>query len=240
MKKLLKIALPLLLITLLLSGCKSSDYEDAMSALNDSNYDEAIELFISLGDYKDSADQLVDAINKYADKYIEKDKYDDAIALYNQYANYGDFDSIIDELQFEKEQYEVYCAAMDLFNKESIDEGFELLDTLPYEYRNVEKIHQSYNDLKDVPFVGTHTNIQGKNHQQIIFNLIFDIDNECFYHHAYKAVYFSDGTVYKDYNFYLTADDIGENTIYAGKFTWRINDDGKLVETEKGSTAIYH
>lgn len=39
MKKLLKIVLPLLLITLLLSGCKSSDYEDAMSALNDSNYD---------------------------------------------------------------------------------------------------------------------------------------------------------------------------------------------------------
>ena len=74
----------------------------------------------------------------------------------------------------------------------------------------------------------------------ITFNLIFDIDNECFYHHAYKAVCFSDGTVYTDYDFYLTADDIREDTIYAGKFTWRINDDGKLVETEKGSTAIYN
>lgn len=228
-----------MLIATLLTGCKSSDYDTAISALNNSCYEEAIELFVSLGTYKDSAEQLISAINEYANALLEKDKYDNAISLYEQYSDHGDFESRIAELNTEKEQYEIYCSAMELLKDESIDEGFELLSVLPSEYRNVEEIYQTYDDLKDVPFTGTHTNKQGKQSQQIKFSLIFSIDKERFYLHAYKAVYYSDGSIYKNYDFNLDIDDIDGDTIKVGKFTWRLNENGKIIETEKGTTAIY-
>ena len=46
-----------LVCTLLMSltGCKSTDYREAVQLYNDRSYDAAAEIFYDLGDYKDSA-----------------------------------------------------------------------------------------------------------------------------------------------------------------------------------------
>ena len=58
MKK--RIAIPLVLALLLaLSGCKSSDYKQAVTAMDAGNYQEALTALDALGDYKDAADLAV-------------------------------------------------------------------------------------------------------------------------------------------------------------------------------------
>lgn len=224
-----------------LTGCKSSDYNSAVTAAQADNYLEAISLFNSLGDYKDSKEQLLSVINEYAESLIKKDKFDDVIDLYTQYSSVSDFSAKLDEIKSEKEKYDIYAEAKSLFGSNKIDAGFEKLATLPEEYRNVKKITQSYADLKDTPFKGSHRNgSAGDVSQKIQFTLEFSSYDECFQLHAYKAVYWSDGSVYKDYDYYLDASDIKGDTIKVGKFTWVVNSNGSITETEKGETYKYN
>ncbi len=275
-KKIILVTLTVLML-FSLSGCKSDDYNEAIQKVEYQDYEEAIEIFVSLGDYKDSEEQLVSTIYEYGESLTRFKNYEDAISLYSKYSSYGecknrlletidayadylvdkcdysnaillyeqcssagDFSDKIASLQAEKETYDIYYDAMKLLEKGSYEQGFEKLDALPSEYRNIKGIKQSYADLKDSPFKGYHSNRQGSNSQSIKFNFKFNIENECFNIHAYKAVYWSDGTVYKDYNFYLTTDDISGDTVKAGKFTWTVNADGSITEVEKGQTAKYN
>lgn len=71
----LKGILPLILLALLLSGCSSSKYQDAVAQMEDGNYQSALEMFEELGDYKDSENQaakcsFILALSNYLDPII--------------------------------------------------------------------------------------------------------------------------------------------------------------------------
>ena len=48
-----------LLLAFLLTGCGNSDYKKAMVLYEDGKYEEAIVLFLELGDYEDSAEKVI-------------------------------------------------------------------------------------------------------------------------------------------------------------------------------------
>ncbi len=242
MKKRLMTVACALLICLSITGCRSSDYDTAVTAAQNGNYLEAIQLFASLGDYKDSKEQLLSVIDEYADSLVAKDKYRDAISLYQEYTDVSDFSQKISDLKDEKMRFDTYSEAISEFISGSYSAGFELLDNLPESYRNVKTIRDSYNSLKNCPFKGSHINRDGINniYQKIQFELTFDEYSEEFVLHAYKAVYLSDGSVFADYDYHLDTSDINGNTIELYKFTWVVGADGSITETENGETHKYN
>ena len=71
----LKQFLPLLLIVLLLTGCSSSKYQDAVIQMEEGNYQAALEIFSELGDHKDAENQaakcsFILALSDYLDPII--------------------------------------------------------------------------------------------------------------------------------------------------------------------------
>lgn len=71
----LKQFLPLLLIVLLLTGCSSSKYQDAVTQMEEGNYQAALEIFSELGDHKDAKNQaakcsFILALSDYLDPII--------------------------------------------------------------------------------------------------------------------------------------------------------------------------
>lgn len=86
--------LMVVVLALLLTGCKSNDYEKAVALHEEGKYEEAIVLFLELEDYKDSADRLQDCYNAVnyenaTTAFIGGD-YQKAIALYRKLGDYKD------------------------------------------------------------------------------------------------------------------------------------------------------
>lgn len=240
MRKKLVVASVLMLFAMSLTGCKSTDYNEAKTAIDEQDYETAFELLVNLGDYKDSQELLVDNINTYVSSLADKENYDKALNILDSYSSVSDFSDLYNEIQEEKDLYDLYSKAENLLLDNKISEGFEILETLPNDYKNIEEIYSSYNSLKDTVFKGTHRNgVSGESTQKIVFSVEYDSLYEKFKLHVYKAVYWSDGSIYNEHNFYLDADDIDDNTIKYGSYTWTINN-GRLTEVEKGQTYTYN
>lgn len=90
MKKLFGI-LVVISLCLILTSCKMLDYNDAKNALDSHNYEDAINIFAELGNYRDSQDQLYNGIENYAAKLSNHHDYDKLISLYQQYSYAADF-----------------------------------------------------------------------------------------------------------------------------------------------------
>lgn len=240
MKKNLVMLSAVVIFAISVTGCKSTDYNDAKSAIYEQNYETAFKLLSDLKDYKDCQELLVDNINTYVNSLMEKDEYDKALSVLNSYGSASDFSNLRNEIQAEKELYDTYSKAVSYFENNKLNDGFELLNTLPSDYRNVQEIYNSYNSLKDTAFKGTHKDgTSGQVSQQIVFTVEYTSMYKKFKLHIYKAVYWSDGTIFTEHNFYLDADDIDGNTIKYSNYVWTINN-GQLTEVEKGKTSIYN
>jgi len=73
--KKLKVLLPIAILAFLLSGCNSSQYNDAVIQVENGNYQSALDMFEELGDYKDSENQaakcsFILALSDYLDPII--------------------------------------------------------------------------------------------------------------------------------------------------------------------------
>ncbi len=88
MKKLICITV-LIFFICSLSSCSTinnaNTYQEAVSALNNYDYYNAITLFESLGDYEDSRQQLEISIDKYISKLIENNNWNEALVFLNKY-----------------------------------------------------------------------------------------------------------------------------------------------------------
>lgn len=128
------------------------------------------------------------------------------------------------------------------FSENRIEDGFTLLDTLPSDYRDIQKIYETYEQLKDTNFKGKHRDGSiGEISQAITFDLYYSPYEHVFQLHVNKQVYWSDGTVYKEHDYYINPDDFeDEYTIKYGSYTWMITDSGRLTEIEKGETYSYN
>lgn len=88
MKKNVKIMMIALTMAFMMTGCKSNDYKTAQSLYDEGKYEEAITMYESLGDYKDSADLLVTSKYMMACDLQDEEKYDEAIAIYDEIGDY--------------------------------------------------------------------------------------------------------------------------------------------------------
>jgi len=75
--KKLFLAIIALSILLLLSGCKSSDYKQAVSLFDSGEYEKAQKAFAELGEYKDSKEYL-----EKANAIITEERYNHALELF--------------------------------------------------------------------------------------------------------------------------------------------------------------
>ncbi|MDE7341713.1 MAG: hypothetical protein K2N80_14375 [Lachnospiraceae bacterium] len=232
----------ILLIAVSLTGCKSTDYSDAVNAIENKEYETAFELLVNLGDYKDSKQLLVDNIKKYVSDLVEKDKYDNALEILDAYSTVSDFNDIYTDINEQKELYDTYLEMENCFSENRIEDGFALLDTLPSDYRSIQDIYNTYDQLKDTNFKGKHRDGSiGEVSQAIMFELYYSIYDHVFQLHVNKQIYWSDGTIYKEHDFYINPDDFeDETTIKYGSYTWSISDNGHLTEIEKGETYSYN
>jgi len=119
---------------------KNSSYNSALALVEEGQYDEAIEKFTELGDFKDSEDQIELARNEReysnAVKLLEDEDYDDAISAFKRLGDYKDSADLAIKAQ-ETENESVYQEALSLLGRpvtEENNEGFirarELLASL--------------------------------------------------------------------------------------------------------------
>ena len=115
----LLIVVMVLILSLALPGCKSSDYKEAQGYYSTGNYLQAIQIFTELGDYRDSAfmvGQSVEAYEKYVLDIVEK----------------GDFVKALTELDLGKDLLPSYQRVKDTIIEAYEEHIFEFMETGDY------------------------------------------------------------------------------------------------------------
>ena len=99
------------IIAAFLTGCNASLYKQAVSDYEEHNYSEAIEGFRELGDYKDSADLLIESENALAYEQAVSDLQDQNFAAaVKAFKELGDYKDSADRFV---ETEEAFCAHTD-------------------------------------------------------------------------------------------------------------------------------
>ena len=101
-------------------------YNNAQKYCNEGQYEEAIELFTNLGEYKDSPEQLSKAKYDWACEYFDNNEFDQAVALFRELGDYSDSSEKILEVEtaheYEKalQDFErgLYKTAAEVFDKD--------------------------------------------------------------------------------------------------------------------------
>ncbi len=118
MKKRIAILLVLALV-LALSGCKSLDYKQAVTAMDAGNYQEALTALDALGDYKDAADLAVKCRYAIAEDNFDKGEYETALTQFTDLGDYRDSGKYVTKCNYAMAvkafEDEDYTKAQDLF-----------------------------------------------------------------------------------------------------------------------------
>lgn len=121
-------------------------YNKAENALNNLSYDEAIELYESVANYKDSNEKLREAKYRKADSLVQKGEYDEAITLYRALAVYKDSADKVRDVTYQKGknllERKMFVDAISIFtNLGDYKDSKEILKEANYQYayRLVEK-----------------------------------------------------------------------------------------------------
>lgn len=118
MKRRIAILLVLALV-LALSGCKSSDYKQAVTAMDAGNYQEALTALEALGDYKDASDLAVKCRYAIAEDNFDKGEYETALTQFTDLGDYRDSGKYVTKCNYalavKAFEDEDYTKAKDLF-----------------------------------------------------------------------------------------------------------------------------
>lgn len=133
---------------------KEEKYNNALLMMSLSSYDESIQLFTELGDYKDSADKVKEAnYNKAAD-FMSEGKYDNAIEVFTKLGSYSDSSHQIEVCKAAKElvaNTEKYNQAVAYFNNGNL--------------RSARKLFEELGDFEDAPEKVFRTLSQGDTYE---------------------------------------------------------------------------
>lgn len=115
-----RIAILLVLALLLaLSGCKSSDYKQAVTAMDAGNYQEALTALEALGDYKDASDLAVKCRYAIAEDNFDNGEYETALTQFTALGDYRDSGKYVTKCNYalavKAFEDEDYTKAKDLF-----------------------------------------------------------------------------------------------------------------------------
>lgn len=104
--KLIIIALAIILIALIPTEIMPAiAYNRASKLLDNGNYDDAYIAFQALGDYRDSAEQVLETMYQKAVYHLNNDQFDDAINIFNSIVNYKDVDEKALEAKYQKAEF---------------------------------------------------------------------------------------------------------------------------------------
>lgn len=114
-------------------------YNKAEDALNNSSYDEAIELYESITNYKDSDEKLHEAKYRKADALVQDREYDEAITLYRDLAVYKDSADKINDVTYQKGKHlleqNLFVDAISIFtNLGDYKDSKDVLKEASYQY----------------------------------------------------------------------------------------------------------
>lgn len=115
-----------LALCLCLCSCKSSDYRDAMSLYETGEYAQAIVMFETLGDYRDSMEMVRKCNYETAVSLMESGRYEDAIPFFEALGDYEDSARKIADCELAL-RYNKAIALMDAGN---FEEAVAVLETL--------------------------------------------------------------------------------------------------------------
>lgn len=101
-------------ITVMLTGCNSSDYKKATDLYESGDYEEAYEVFTELGDYRDSADMAKASLYKKASALYENGSYKDACDVF---AGLGDYEDSANMADASRLAYAQELVAQDKYNE---------------------------------------------------------------------------------------------------------------------------
>ena len=164
--KIVSFLLQAMFILLLLSGCKSNDYENAKLCYDNRNFSQAIALLEELGDYKDSKDLLKNAYREWVldiiddSKYSDEEKgyasyserYDRAIRIIDSAGENWDDPQIIQDINLERlilsPSLVMFNSLDDEYKKRALDRLFEEVKE-NFHLSSVEIILQGMNLLDD-------------------------------------------------------------------------------------------
>lgn len=77
-------------MVLSLSGCKRRNYNAAVSLIQFEEWTSAREIFVELGDYRNSAERVKQCDYHFAEVALEEKRYDDAVAMFEALGDYED------------------------------------------------------------------------------------------------------------------------------------------------------
>lgn len=123
MKKWIALMLALVLV-LSLTGCKSSDYKDAVAAMDKGQYAEAAAALELLGDYKDSAELLKKCQYTLATADYDSGNYEAAKSVFQSLGDYNDSAEYVNKCD-----YAMAVADYEAGEYESAQERFTALGT---------------------------------------------------------------------------------------------------------------
>lgn len=113
------ILLATVLLAVSLAGCKSSDYTEAMSMYEEGQYEQAVELFESLGDYKDSQDMILACKYEEAKSLLESADYEAAKNIFSDLGSYEDSETMVIDCDYQQGkalfEAENYKSAREIF-----------------------------------------------------------------------------------------------------------------------------
>lgn len=89
-----------MVFTLLLTGCGNSNYKKAIALYEEEQYEEAMALFIELGDYEDSTEKVLDCQYMIAANAYNTGEYATAIVLFTELGDYKDCSEKILDCQY--------------------------------------------------------------------------------------------------------------------------------------------
>lgn len=136
-------------LLLVLSGCKAMDYKQAQELYTQGKYEEAANMFITLGEYKDSAEMFNESMYSLATSWLDDGAYEDAEAAFTFLGEYKDSAEMAKKSKCsyaltlcEAGDYESAIAILD--NLEDYEPAIESRTMVQYQYANTLLAEKEY------------------------------------------------------------------------------------------------
>ena len=114
--------LTLIMFVCTFTACNGSEYKKAFELMEKGSYEEAETIFTQLGDYKDSAEMILECQYQTAQQFFYYEKYDNAVEIFQGLGNYKDSADVAIECR--------YLIAQEYFNSKKFLEALEIFQNL--------------------------------------------------------------------------------------------------------------
>lgn len=154
---------------LALTGCKSFDYKKAMELYENEDFQEAEEIFASLGDYEDSQEMVLASRYGYALVLVDDGEFEEAVAIFEDLEEYEDSEEYLENMpchalaRYLKKNGEV--SYKDAENEYTVALSLEGKDVFVLEYHieaSADDLLMAQDFVARIPLGGTRAELVGE------------------------------------------------------------------------------